>query len=137
MSELVSELVSDNNKTKFYNLRKFLYCSVKATLTLELPLFLAEVVDPLESMFPPELSILRNTDPREHTRPDLPFLFTPDQKPSFPFPPTLEDQAWSRRGPEEQRGALSGILNVQCEESRMVVSIDKESLQVTTYRKHS
>ncbi|MCI4375486.1 hypothetical protein PGIGA_G00110020 [Pangasianodon gigas] len=93
----------------------------------------AEVVDPLESMFPPELSILRNTDPREDTRPDLPFLFPPgvDQNPSFPFPPTLEEHAWSRRGPEEQRGALSGILSVQCEESRMVVSIDKESLQAT------
>ncbi|GAA6073590.1 transforming growth factor beta receptor type 3, partial [Tachysurus ichikawai] len=91
----------------------------------------AEVVNPLESMFPPELSILRNTDPRDHTRPDLPFLFPPvmDQDPSFPFPPTLHDPTWSHRGPEEYRGALSGILSVQCEESRMVVSIDKESLQ--------
>ncbi|MCJ8729636.1 hypothetical protein PDJAM_G00108750 [Pangasius djambal] len=97
----------------------------------------AEVVDPFESMFPPELSILRNTDPREDTRPDLPFLFPPvmDQNPSFPFPPTLEEHAWSRRGPEEQRGALSGILSVQCEESRMVVSIDKESLQATGINK--
>lgn len=102
-----------------------------------LPLSLAEVVDPLESFFPPELSILQNVDSREHTRPDLPFFFPPeaDQNPSFPFPPALEEQAWSRQGPEEQRGALSGILSVQCEESRMVVSIDKESLQVTTYRK--
>ncbi|KAK2858060.1 hypothetical protein Q7C36_005979 [Tachysurus vachellii] len=92
-----------------------------------------EVVNPLESMFPPELSILRNTDPRDHTRPDLPFLFPPvmDQDPSFPFPPTLHDPTWSHRGPEEYRGALSGILSVQCEESRMVVSIDKESLQAT------
>lgn len=110
---------------------------VKATLTSEFPLSLAEVVDPLESMLPPELSILRNTDPREHTRPNLPFLFPPmvDQNPSFSFPPTLEEQEWSLQGPEEHRGALSGILSVQCEESRMVVSIDKESLQVTTQKK--
>ncbi|XP_046710876.1 transforming growth factor beta receptor type 3 isoform X2 [Silurus meridionalis] len=96
-----------------------------------------EVVDPLESMFPPELSILRNTDPREHTRPDLPFLFPPgmDQNPSFPFTPTLEEQAWPNRGPEEQHEALSGILSVQCEESKMVVSIDKESLQATGINK--
>lgn len=88
-------------------------------------------------MFPPELSILRNTDPRERSRPDLPFLFSPvaDQNPSFPFPPTLEEQEWARQGPEEHRGVPSGILSVQCEESRMVVSIDKESLQVTTQSK--
>ncbi|KAG7326356.1 hypothetical protein KOW79_009757 [Hemibagrus wyckioides] len=93
----------------------------------------AEVVNPLESMFPPELSILRNTDPRDHTRPDLPFLLPSvmDQNPPFPFPPTLDEPTWSHRGPEEQRGALSGIFSVQCEESRMVVSIDKESLQAT------
>ncbi|XP_060775716.1 transforming growth factor beta receptor type 3 isoform X2 [Neoarius graeffei] len=91
----------------------------------------AEAVNPLDSMFPPELSILRNTDPHEHTRPNLPFLFPPGQNPSFSFPPTLEDQAWSHQGPEEQRGALSGILSVRCEENRMMVSIDKESLQAT------
>ncbi|KAF4079279.1 hypothetical protein AMELA_G00191150 [Ameiurus melas] len=93
----------------------------------------AEMVDPLESIFPPELSILQNADSRKHTRPDLPFFFPPeaDQNPSFPFLPALEEQTWSRQGPEEQRGPLSGILSVQCEESRMVVSIDKESLQAT------
>ncbi|TVK90590.1 Transforming growth factor beta receptor type 3 [Bagarius yarrelli] len=97
----------------------------------------AEVVDPLESMFPPELSILRNTDAQDHTRPDLPFLFNPvmDQNPSFPFPPTLDEQTWSRQGPEEQRGALRGVVSVQCEESRMLVSIDKESLQAAGINK--
>ncbi|KAF5909406.1 transforming growth factor beta receptor type 3-like, partial [Clarias magur] len=83
------------------------------------------------SEFPPELSILRNTDSHEQTHPDLPFFFPPglDHNPSFPFLPTLEEQELSRRGPEEQRGTLSGLLSVQCEESRMLVSIDKESLQ--------
>lgn len=108
--------------------------TLKATLTYEFSLSFAEVVNPIESMFPPELSILRNTDPHDHTRPDLPFLLPSvmDQNPPFPFPPTLDEPKWSHRGPEEQRGALSGIFSVQCEESRMVVSIDKESLQVST-----
>lgn len=112
----------------------FIYCLVKATLTSELPLSLAEVVDPLKAMFPPELSILRNTDPHEDSLPGLPFLFPEvvEQNQSVPFPPTLGEKPWSHRGPEEQRGTLSGLPSVQCEENRMVVSIDKESLQVTT-----
>ncbi|KAM9481970.1 transforming growth factor beta receptor type 3 isoform 1-T1 [Clarias gariepinus] len=96
-----------------------------------------EVFGILESMFPPDLSILRNTDSHEQTRPDLPFFFPPggDYNPSFPFSTSLEEQELSRRGPEEHRGTLSGLLSVQCEESRMLVSIDKESLQAAGINK--
>lgn len=82
-------------------------------------------------MFPPELSILRNSGP--HSRPEaasrrssLPFPFPP----SLPLPSHLDDRLWGSREREEHQRALNVGLSVQCEESRMVVSISKESLQV-------
>uniref|UniRef100_A0A8C4DHL5 Transforming growth factor, beta receptor III n=1 Tax=Dicentrarchus labrax TaxID=13489 RepID=A0A8C4DHL5_DICLA len=87
-----------------------------------------DVVDPLESMFPPELSILRDTSLHPGAasrRSGLPFPFPPP----VPLPPSLDDRPWEDREPEEPQGVLSVGLSVQCEDTRMVVSIDKESLQ--------
>lgn len=93
---------------------------------------LPDVVDLLESIFPPELTILR--DPGPHSRPGtasrhsgLPFPFPP----SLSLPSSLDDRPWESTEPEEHQGTLSVGLTVQCEDSRMVVSIDKESLNVS------
>ncbi|CAB1332108.1 unnamed protein product [Coregonus sp. 'balchen'] len=59
--------------------------------------------------------------------------------PYLSLPPSLEDHPWLGLGgeeggePEEQQGTLSVGLSVQCEENRMVVSIDRESLQASGY----
>ncbi|KAK1796804.1 hypothetical protein P4O66_009821 [Electrophorus voltai] len=94
----------------------------------------ADVVDPLTKMFPPELSILRDTNPlHPHGtqdppgRPSLPFFFPPGrERPFLPLAPSVQEQA-----PEEHRGALSVGLTLRCEENRMVVTLDKESLQAS------
>ncbi|XP_035509263.1 transforming growth factor beta receptor type 3 [Morone saxatilis] len=91
-----------------------------------------DVVDPLESMFPPELSILHDTSPHPGAasrRSGLPFPFPPP----VPLPPSLDDQPWEDREFEEHQGSLSVGLSVQCEDTRMVVSIDKESLQANGF----
>ncbi|XP_040895966.1 transforming growth factor beta receptor type 3 [Toxotes jaculatrix] len=100
-----------------------------------------DVVDPLESRLPPELSILRDSSPHPGAgtasrRSGLPFNFpfppsVPDGLPylRLPLPPSLDDRPWENGEPEEQQGVLSVGLSVQCEDTRMVVSIDKESLQ--------
>lgn len=77
-----------------------------------------ETVNPLERW-----SILRNTDPDDDVSPDLPF-------PLYLLPSLQENQEWPRPDPEEHRGSLSVALSVQCLEDRMVVSVNKESLQV-------
>ncbi|XP_071343337.1 transforming growth factor beta receptor type 3 [Trachinotus anak] len=95
-----------------------------------------DVVDPLESMLPPELSILRDSSPHSGAgtasrRSGLPFLFPPPVSDGLPYlslPSSLDDRPWENE-PEEQQGVLSVGLSVQCEDKRMVVSIDKESLQ--------
>ncbi|XP_069560084.1 transforming growth factor beta receptor type 3 [Brachyistius frenatus] len=96
-----------------------------------------DVVDPLESMLPPELSILRDSSlhPGGGTasrRSSLPFPFPPhlsDGLPHLPLPSALDDRPWENREPEEHQGVLTVGLNVQCEDKRMVVSIDKDSLE--------
>ncbi|XP_076583150.1 transforming growth factor beta receptor type 3 [Chaetodon auriga] len=93
-----------------------------------------DVVDPLETMFPPELSILRDSSPHPgpgaaSRRSSLPFPFPP----ALPLPSALDEQPWENGGPEEQQGVLSVGLSVQCEDTRMVVSIDKESLQANGF----
>lgn len=103
-----------------------------------------DVADPLESMFPPELSILRESSP--HTgggvegvaspRSGLPFPFPPagpDGLPYLQLPPSLDDRPWEHGEPEEHQGVLSVGLSVQCEDTKMVVSIDKESLQASGF----
>ncbi|XP_068175106.1 transforming growth factor beta receptor type 3 [Antennarius striatus] len=89
-----------------------------------------DVVD-LESMFPPELSILRDSGshPRAGPASRLPFSFPPH----LPLPSSLDDRPWENGEPEEHQGILSAGLNVQCEDTRMVVSIDKEFLQANGF----
>ncbi|XP_054458622.1 transforming growth factor beta receptor type 3 isoform X2 [Anoplopoma fimbria] len=94
-----------------------------------------DVVDPLESMLPPELSILRDSSPYPRAgttarRSSLPFPFPP---PFHPGPSSLDDRPWENVEPEEHQGALSVGISVQCEEKRMVVSIDKQSLQTNRF----
>uniref|UniRef100_A0A3Q3LQL9 Transforming growth factor, beta receptor III n=1 Tax=Mastacembelus armatus TaxID=205130 RepID=A0A3Q3LQL9_9TELE len=98
-----------------------------------------DVVDPLESMLPPELSILRDSSPHAGVeiasrRSSLPFPFSPSMSDSLShLPSSFEDQTWESGHPEEQRGVLSVAVSVQCEDTRMVVSIDKESLQANGF----
>lgn len=97
-----------------------------------------DVVDPLESMLPPELSILRETSPRSDggstfPRSGLAFPLPPPASRELPYLPSLYHQPWEAREPEEQQGVLSVGLTVQCEETRMLVSIDKESLQANGF----
>ncbi|XP_057193345.1 transforming growth factor beta receptor type 3 [Triplophysa rosa] len=98
-----------------------------------------------DSMFPPELSILRNVNPLPKSsdrdfpaRTGLPFPFLPSMEQSLPFPPltpSLEDQLYRTGGFEEQKGAPSVGFSVQCEKNRMVVCIDKETLQANGFGK--
>ncbi|KAM6963097.1 transforming growth factor beta receptor type 3 [Aplochiton taeniatus] len=105
-----------------------------------------DVVDPLERPFPPELSLLPDSfslpgfgadSPASAPRPGLPFHFPlppphlPQGLPYLPLPPSLEDRL--RAEPEEQQGVLTVGLAVQCEENKMVVSIDRESLQASGF----
>eukprot|EP00064_Thunnus_orientalis_P001073 superscaffoldBa00000066_g1074 len=102
---------------------------------------LSDVVDPLDSMFPPELSILRDSSPHPGAgtasrRSSLPFPFPPPVSqglPHLPLPSLLDDRPWENGEPEEHQGVLSVGLSVQCEETKMVVSIDKESLQANGF----
>ncbi|XP_039983903.1 transforming growth factor beta receptor type 3 [Xiphias gladius] len=100
-----------------------------------------DVVDPLESMLPPELSILRDSSPHpgagtasRHS--GLPFHFPPPVSDGLPYPrlpSSFDDLTWENEEPEEHPGILSAGLSVQCEDTRMVVSIDKESLQANGF----
>uniref|UniRef100_A0A3Q0S9T7 Transforming growth factor, beta receptor III n=1 Tax=Amphilophus citrinellus TaxID=61819 RepID=A0A3Q0S9T7_AMPCI len=81
------------------------------------------MVDPLESKLPPELAILR--------QPSLPFPFPPLTE-GLPYPP-LYHPSRDFEEPEEQRDVLNVGLSVRCEDKRMVVSIDKESLQANGF----
>ncbi|CAN9500822.1 unnamed protein product [Ophioblennius macclurei] len=98
-----------------------------------------DVGDSLESELPPELSILRDSGSRPRAgsasrRSSLPFPFPPLLSDSLPYLPTdFEDQAWGDGGPEEHQGVLSVGLVVQCEEKRMVVSIERETLQANGF----
>uniref|UniRef100_A0A3B4AF75 ZP domain-containing protein n=1 Tax=Periophthalmus magnuspinnatus TaxID=409849 RepID=A0A3B4AF75_9GOBI len=100
-------------------------------------------VDPLDSMFSPDLSVLHDSRPHHEPRTaprlsGLPFPFTPAPRPSddLPYlglPPSLDDGAWDNEGPEEVQRVLNVGMTVQCEESRMVVSIDKDSLKANGF----
>ncbi|XP_072246261.1 transforming growth factor beta receptor type 3 [Leuresthes tenuis] len=92
-----------------------------------------DVVDSLESKLPPELSILHKFNPRPEAGrvmrlSDLPFAFPPHLPGGLPFPPSVhDDQLWHYQEPVDLMGSVG--LSVQCEDKRMVVSIDKGSLQ--------
>ncbi|KAK2835996.1 hypothetical protein Q5P01_016480 [Channa striata] len=88
-----------------------------------------DVVDPLDSMLPPELSILLNSGPLPEAktpsqRSGLPFPI-PDGLP-YPLPPSSSEDHRRETGDLEEQHVRH---SVQCEDTRMVVSIDKESLQ--------
>ncbi|XP_041646950.1 transforming growth factor beta receptor type 3 [Cheilinus undulatus] len=102
-----------------------------------------DVVDPLESMLPPELSILRDSSPHlgggegvASPRSGLPFPFPPPGSDGLPYlqlPHSLDEQPWEFGEPEEHQGVLNVGLTVQCEDTKMVVSIDRESLQASGF----
>uniref|UniRef100_A0A673W0D4 Transforming growth factor, beta receptor III n=1 Tax=Salmo trutta TaxID=8032 RepID=A0A673W0D4_SALTR len=112
------------------------YTHTPVANTFNLRLREPDVVDPLDSMFPPELSILRDTNPilsggqggaGPHSG-GLPFTFPlpPLMEQGLPYlslHPSLDDRPWlgGELGgePEEQQGTLSVGLSVQCEESRI------------------
>uniref|UniRef100_A0AAQ6IU18 ZP domain-containing protein n=1 Tax=Anabas testudineus TaxID=64144 RepID=A0AAQ6IU18_ANATE len=92
-----------------------------------------DVVNPLESMFPLDLSITHDSSPHLGAgsglrRSGLPFPFHPPISEGLPYIPK-----WENEEPEEQQGVLSVGLSLQCEDTRMVVSIDKESLQANGF----
>lgn len=83
-------------------------------------------------MFPPDLSILRRADPRPGEgavpgRSGLPFPFPPP----VGFPPPFHTHPWENRDDEDHQDALNIGHSVQCEDTKMVVSIEKESLKVS------
>ncbi|XP_042610976.1 transforming growth factor beta receptor type 3-like [Cyprinus carpio] len=98
-----------------------------------------------QGMFPPELSILFNTnplpkpsarDPSARNRFPFPFLPSAGQGLSFPpLTPSMEEHDHQAGGPEEQQGASNVGFNVQCEKNKMVVSINKETLQANGFGK--
>uniref|UniRef100_A0A8C1XX22 Transforming growth factor, beta receptor III n=1 Tax=Cyprinus carpio TaxID=7962 RepID=A0A8C1XX22_CYPCA len=98
-----------------------------------------------EGMFPPELSILFNTnplpkpsarDPSARNRFPFPFLPSAGQGLSFPpLTPSMEERDHQAGGPEEQQGASNVGFSVQCEKNKMVVSINKETLQANGFGK--
>ncbi|XP_046905846.1 transforming growth factor beta receptor type 3 [Hypomesus transpacificus] len=116
------------------------YTSTPVANHFNLRLREADVGDLSEGLFPPELSILRDANlhpgPRSAgPRSSLPFPFPPSLDEGLPFlrHPSLDDRPWLGEEPEEQQGVVSVGLAVQCEESRMVVSIAKESLQANGF----
>eukprot|EP00066_Takifugu_rubripes_P007984 XP_003973872.2 PREDICTED: transforming growth factor beta receptor type 3 [Takifugu rubripes] len=91
-------------------------------------------VDPTKSMFPPDLSILRHSDPRPGEgavsgRSSLPFPFPPP----VDFPPHSHNRPWENIDAEDHQDALNIGHSVQCEDTKMVVSIEKESLEANGF----
>lgn len=89
-------------------------------------------VDQPETMFPPELSILRRTIPRSgegavpgHS--SLPFPFGPPED----LPPSLHKHPWENINIEDHQDVLNIDHSLQCEDTKMVVSIEKETLKVS------
>lgn len=87
-----------------------------------------DVVDPAESMFPPELSILRHTSPRpgEGALLNLPFPFSPPEDSL----PSLNTRPWENLDFDDHQD-VHIAHSVQCEDTKMVVSIEKEILKVS------
>lgn len=91
-----------------------------------------DMVDPLRSMFPPGPPVVHESNPRPGSgtalrRSGLPFPFPPsiseDLTSLFDYPPLVDE------GPDELQGP-NVDLHVQCEDTKMVISISKESLKV-------
>ncbi|XP_013880556.1 transforming growth factor beta receptor type 3 [Austrofundulus limnaeus] len=92
-----------------------------------------DVVDHLESRSLPDLSILRHSSPLlgEGPAPRRSALPFPFPLPSHDGFPSLSgpDQLWNDYEHEDQRPILNVERSVQCLDKKMVVSIDKKSLQ--------
>ncbi|XP_023195262.1 transforming growth factor beta receptor type 3 [Xiphophorus maculatus] len=91
-----------------------------------------DVSDHLESRLPPELFDLRHVSPLPEKGPAAPHSSLP-----FPFPAhlpvSLSNLNYDNEEPIEDRNVLGVELSVQCEEKRMVVSIDRKSLEAKGY----
>ncbi|KAJ7986418.1 hypothetical protein DPEC_G00339690 [Dallia pectoralis] len=128
------------------------YTHTPVANTFNLRLRKPDVVDSLDSLdiFPPELSILRD-NPFPFAGPGaaversvgLPFRFPPTMTQGLHYGPpssSLDRHSWlgldgePDEEPEEHQGLLNVGLTVRCEEARMVVSIDRESLQANGYK---
>ncbi|XP_037830025.1 transforming growth factor beta receptor type 3 isoform X2 [Kryptolebias marmoratus] len=93
-----------------------------------------DMVDRLKSRSLPDLSILHNSSPQPgdrlaSRRSDPPFQFSPPLLEHFPSLPFGPDQSWGDEELENQRIILSVAFSLQCLDQKMVVSIDKKSLQ--------
>ncbi|XP_060934394.1 transforming growth factor beta receptor type 3 [Limanda limanda] len=88
-----------------------------------------DVVDPLESMLPPDLPFLRDSSPY----PGAGVASRHSGLPYLQLPSILDDRPWENSEPEEHQGVLSVGHSVQCEDTRMVISIEKESLQANGF----
>ncbi|KAM4575515.1 transforming growth factor beta receptor type 3 [Fundulus diaphanus] len=90
-----------------------------------------DVVDHLERRLPPELAILHHSSPLpEKGRSSLPFHFAAHVPDSMPH---RYDVAAMEEGSPLGVEPLDVELSVQCEDQRMVVSIDKKSLEANGF----
>ncbi|MFT7819018.1 transforming growth factor beta receptor type 3 [Arapaima gigas] len=94
--------------------------------------------DVLQGKFPPELAILQHSNVQPGPGGvvpglGLPFLFPHSRQPLDIGRPFLNVDLKDME-PEEQQGILNVGLSVKCEEHRMVVILDKESLQASGFR---
>jgi len=83
-------------------------------------------------MFPPELAIFHDMGDAAgdvNRRSILPFP-PAGAGLGLPFLPPPFHSAWEDSEPQEHQGVLIAGLEVRCEETKMVVTVDKESLQV-------
>ncbi|XP_058494253.1 transforming growth factor beta receptor type 3 isoform X2 [Solea solea] len=111
------------------------YTSTPVANSFNIRLREPDVVDPLEGMFPPEFSILRDSRPHPGAGPGagtasrrtgLPFLLPPPASEGLPFlqlpRPSPDERPWENEEPKDFG------LSVKCEDTRMVVSVDKGRL---------
>ncbi|XP_053734242.1 transforming growth factor beta receptor type 3 [Synchiropus splendidus] len=94
-----------------------------------------DVVDHIGSMFLPEVPDLKDFIPHPGIggasgRSGLPFPFPVSEGAThLSLPSILDERPWVHAEPEEHQGVLNVGLTVQCEDTKMVVSLSKESLQ--------
>ncbi|XP_037530287.1 transforming growth factor beta receptor type 3 [Nematolebias whitei] len=93
-----------------------------------------DVVDRLENRSLPDLSILHHSSPQPGDGPasrrsSLPFPFSPPLPADFHPLPSGSDRPWEDDDLDDQRAVLNVGLSVQCLDQKMVVSVNKKSLQ--------
>ncbi|PWA14499.1 hypothetical protein CCH79_00011061 [Gambusia affinis] len=87
-----------------------------------------DVSDHLERRLPPELFDLRHVSPLPEKGPAAPRSSLPFTFPAH-LPVSLSNLNYDDEEPVDDRNLLDVELSVQCEEKRMVVSIDRKSLE--------